>query len=95
MNYIDELARAIRARVDLSILPRSDVDRLFRIYAVLALAKGSQVTASDVPNAWASWECDRRPEHPAIVPFEQLPEEVRRLDEPFVEAIHAAVRDRL
>src|SRR5579884_3934624 len=59
MNYIDELARAIRARVDLSILPRSDVDRLFRIYAVLALAKGSQVTARDVHNAWAAWECDR------------------------------------
>ena len=94
MNYIDELAAAIRSRVDPAILPKTDVDRLFRIYAALALAKGAEVTAEDVHNAWAAWECDRKPNSPSIVPFEQLRPDVQRTDEPFVDAIHQAVQAR-
>jgi hypothetical protein len=49
MNYIDELAEAIRVRVGLGYqLPKSDAQRLFRMYAVLALVKGTDVTAKDV-----------------------------------------------
>jgi hypothetical protein len=95
VNYIDELAQAIRAEVDPAILPKSDTDRLFRIYAVLTLAKGAEVTAKDVHDAWAAWECDRKPESPSIVPFDQLTIDVQRLDEPFVEAIHRVARERL
>ena len=94
LNYIDELATAIRAHVDPAILPRSDVDRLFRIYAALALAKGADVTAEDIHDAWAAWECDRKPNSPSIVPFKQLTPEIQQSDEPFVEAIRYVVRDR-
>ena|SRR5215472_6071497 len=94
MNYIDELAVAIRAKIDPAILPRTDVERLFRIYAALALAKGEDVTAEDIHNAWAAWECDRKPNSPSIVPFDQLRPEVQRTDEPFVEAVHQVVRER-
>src|SRR5205085_2987118 len=91
VNYIDELAQAIRARVDPGYeLPRTDTQRLFRMYAVLALVKGTGVTAKDVHDAWAAWECDRKPHAPSIVPFVQLPPETQRLDEPFVAAILAA-----
>jgi hypothetical protein len=93
MNYIDDLAAAIRSRLDPGLLPKSDADRLFRIYAVLALVKGLSVTAKDVHDAWAAWECDRRPHSPSIVPFQQLTPEVQRIDEPFVEAVRQAVQD--
>ncbi len=95
MTYIDEIAQDIRARVDPAILPKSDVDRLFRIYAVLVLAKGPEVTAKDVHDAWAAWECDRKPESQSIVPFDQLAPSVQRIDEPFVEAIRQAAREQL
>ena len=94
MNYIDELAEAIRAKVDPAVLPKSDVPRLFRIYAALALAKGEAVTAKDIHDAWAAWECDRKPESPSIVPFDQLRSEVQLMDEPFVEAIRQVIRER-
>ena len=92
MNYIDELAEAIRARVDPGYqLPKTDIQRLFRMYAVLALVKGIGVTAKDVHDAWAAWECDRKPQAPSSVAFVQLSAETQRLDEPLVAAIHAAV----
>src|SRR5712692_6717403 len=94
MNYIDELAVAIRSRVDPAILPKSDVERLFRIYAALALAKGADVTAEDIHNAWAAWECDRKPNSQSIVPFSQLRTDVQITDQPFVEAIRQVVRER-
>ena len=94
MNYIDEIAQAIRARVDPGYqLPKTDIQRLFRMYAVLALVKGTGVSAKDVHDTWSAWECDRKPEAPSIVPFLQLPAETQRLDEPLVAAIHAAVRE--
>ena len=94
MNYIDEIAQAIRARVDPGYeLPKTDTQRLFRMYAVLALVKGTGVTAKDVHDAWSAWECDRKLQAVSIVPFVQLPAETQRLDEPLVAAIHAAVRE--
>jgi hypothetical protein len=94
VNYIDEIAQAIRERVEPGYqLPRTDAQRLFRLYAVLALVKGAGVTAKDVHDAWAAWECDRKPGAPSIVPFVQLTAETQRLDEPLVAAIHAAVRE--
>jgi hypothetical protein len=94
MNYIDELAEAIRAKIDPAILPRSDVPRLFRIYAALTLAKGEAVTANDIHDAWAAWECDRKPNSPSIVPFDQLRPDLQRTDEPFVEAVRQVARER-
>lgn len=63
------------------------------MYAVLALVKGTGVTAADVHDAWAAWESDREPESSSLVPFAQLTAETQLLDEPFVAAIHAAVRE--
>ncbi len=95
MTYIDVIAQSIKSRVDPAILPKSDVERLFRIYAVLALARGAEVTIEDVHDAWAAWECDRKPQSPSIVPFDRLRPEVQRMDEPFVEAIRQVASERL
>lgn len=94
MNYIDELAERIRRRVPSDLLPDQDTTQLFRSYALLALAKGEEVTARDVHNAWAAWMSATDPEHEAIQPFQDLPEDQRREDQPFVDAIRAAAAPR-
>lgn len=91
MNYIDsvaqEISKVVEGPVDYAI-PSNWNFPLYRIYAVLLLAKGEGVTAEDVHNAWAAWTSEDRPEHHSLVPFSQLTEEVQHLDDPYVEAIH-------
>lgn len=87
MNYLTELGEAIRREVDPHVLPAGDTASLFRFYAVLALAKGTAVTAEDVHNAWAAWMSDRDPNHEAIKPYASLQEGVKQEDQPYAEAI--------
>jgi hypothetical protein len=88
MSYLDELAVRIRDEVPESHRGETALD-LFRLYAVLALAKGEAVQASDVHNAWAAWMQEREPDHEALRPFEELDKETREADYPFVLAIRA------
>lgn len=88
--YIGELADAILAEVDPAKVPsRHEVASLFRIYAVLALAKGKRVSAADVHDAWSAWKFGHDPVNRSLVPFEQLTPDVQRMDDPYVEAIRA------
>lgn len=92
-NYIDELADAIRRRTPSELLPRDaeDLRRLFRLYALLACAKGRQVGLRDVHDAWVVWMLERGESHESMVPFEDLPMAVQQEDLPFVKAILSAV----
>lgn len=94
MNYIDEIAERIRADVPPELLPSGDTTKLFRLYSLLALAKGAGVTREDVHDAWAAWMSASDPDHEAIRPFHELPEDKRREDQPFVDAIRAAAPRR-
>lgn len=87
MNYLSELADAIRAEVPQNLLPEEDSDLLFLLYAVLLLAKGVSVTTEDVHNAWSAWMTSLGQEHRSLVPFAQLSAETQAEDTPFVEAI--------
>lgn len=87
LNYLDVLGAQIRSRVPESDLPGVDTRGLFRIYAVLMLAKGSLVTPEDVHNAWAAWISETDPSHEAIVPFSELDPSVAEDDLPYAEAI--------
>lgn len=87
LNYLDVLGAEIRSRVPESDLPDEDARGLFRIYAVLMLAKGSLVTPEDVHNAWAAWISEIDPSHEAIVPFSELEPSVAEDDWPYAEAI--------
>jgi hypothetical protein len=94
-SYIDEIAQAIRAATPPGLLPdETDLDALFRLYAVLALGKGGAVTARDVHNAWSAWMLNRGRSHDALAPFDALAPDVQAKDEPFAEAIRRVVRDR-
>jgi hypothetical protein len=87
VNYLDEIASRIREQVPESKLPHVETSALFRIYAVLLLAKGASVSLSDVHNAWVAWTCGRNPEHAALIPFSELSEDVASADLPYVQAI--------
>ena len=91
---MDELAEEIRGELPDELVPEGDTDLLFRLYALLALAKGERVTAADVHNAWAAWMQERNPGHPAIRPFDDLNSNAQEADEPFVHAIRAVIATR-
>lgn len=94
MSYLDELATEIERQVPADVLPDGDTRSLFRLYALLALAKGRSVGAADVHNAWAAWMQERDPHHRSLKPFDELDAETQASYEPFVEAIRA-VAERL
>ena len=89
VNYLDALGQRIRDRVPRADLPEEDSRVLFRIYAVLLLAKGTGVTAADVHNAWVAWMLQTDPTHDAIVPYAALSRDVADDDLPYVYAIRA------
>lgn len=93
MSYLDDVASAIRARVPARALPPGELDGLFRLYAVLALAKGDTVTDQDVHDAWAAWTQERDPLHAALRPFDDLDPETQAADAPYGDAIRAAARE--
>jgi hypothetical protein len=90
MTYFNELAAEIEQGVPQELLPDGDTGFLFRLYALLALVKGTDVTAADVHNAWAVWMEQQDPDHRSIKPFEELSAETQASDEPFAKAIRAA-----
>jgi hypothetical protein len=61
---------------------------------VLALTRGEHVTRRDVHDAWAAWMTLTDPEHVSIKPYEDIPDDVRREDDPFVSAIRRAAGAR-
>lgn len=89
MNYIDEIADAIRSKVSPDQLPDENTAVLFRLYAVLVLAKGTGVTMRDVHNAWSAWMISSDPNHESIKPYDELSPDVKREDEPYLNAIRA------
>jgi hypothetical protein len=93
MSYLDDMAQTIRGHVPADALPDGDLDALFRLYAVLALAKGDAVTAEDVHNAWAAWMQESHAEHDALRPFGELDHATQAEDDPYVRAIRIAARD--
>jgi hypothetical protein len=93
MSYLDDIAKTIRGHVPAHALPDGDLHALFRLYAVLALAKGDAVTAEDVHNAWAAWMQENHADHGSLRPFAELDHATQTEDDPYVEAIRAAARD--
>jgi hypothetical protein len=94
LSYVDELAEAIERLIPPDLLPVGDTAVLFRIYAVLAMAKGVGVELEDVHDAWAAWMSAEDPEHRSLKPLDELAVGVQRADEPYLHAIRSVARDR-
>jgi hypothetical protein len=94
LSYVDDLAAAIRHSIAPELLPDGDISSLFRMYAVLAMAKGEGVMLEDVHDAWAAWMSAEDPEHRSLKPLRELPPDVQCADQPYLDAIRAVARDR-
>lgn len=93
-DYLTSLAERIRALIDPSAAPEHPLDeRLFLLYALLALVKGKETTLEDVHNAWVVWMLEIDEDHHALLPFAQLSESQRSQDQPFLDAIHQVAID--
>lgn len=88
MNYLDRLAAEIQRTADPDSRPPDEDLPLYRLYAVLLLAKGQDVTAEDVHNAWAAWASEHQPSSQHLKPFKELSLSVQRKDAAYVDAIH-------
>jgi hypothetical protein len=88
VNYLDKLAAEIQRIADPEALPPDEDLPLYRLYAVLLLAKAQEVTPEDVHNAWAAWASDHDPENRNLLPFKELSLHVQRKDQAYVDAIH-------
>ncbi len=87
MNYLQKLASEIRANVDSDDLPDQNTESLFLNYAALLLAKGRDVTAEDIHNAWAAWMTSKDPAHDALRPFKELSARTQQEDIPYLRAV--------
>lgn len=95
-SYLDKIAAELRQTTDPDAALSNEDLSLYRIYAVLLLAKGQDVVAEDVHNAWAAWACEHEPESQNLLPFKELSLRVQRKDQLYVDAIHQiAKRTRL
>lgn len=95
MNYLDAIADEIRAQVpDEAVPDDKDTRDLFRLYAVLMLAKGEAVSRKDVHNAWVAWMSARGQMHSSMRPFAELPDDTKAEDSPFVRAIRIVAARR-
>jgi hypothetical protein len=87
VTYIEEIASAIHNHVHPEHLLSEEERGLYLNYAMLALTVGERVTRQNVHDAWSAWKALSDPGHESIQPFDQLDRDVRREDEPFVNAI--------
>ena len=91
-SYIAELADRIQSRVPDDRIP-ADSWSLFLMYAVLARAKGTDVTSEDVHDAWVAW-CDTQGlDNPNTVPFAHLDARTQAKDDVFTTAIRLAAAE--
>lgn len=87
-SYLDKIAAEIwRTAEPDSVLSDEDLP-LYRIYAVLLLAKGLDVVAEDVHNAWVAWACEHDAESRSLLPFKELSLRTQSKDQPYLDAIH-------
>lgn len=92
MTYLEELAGEIRHAVPGDAIPDEETADLFRLYAVLLLAKGEGVTREDVHNAWVAWMLSNGERHESLVPFAHLDPATQAEDSPFALAIRMVAR---
>lgn len=88
MDYITNRAYTIYKFAEGKGVPDESDIGLYRMYALLSFAKGEDTTAQDVHDAWVAWRVETFPDHRSAVPFGFLSEEVQRMDDKYVEAIH-------
>jgi hypothetical protein len=83
MSYVDEVIELLKEH---ECMKGCDTD-LLRFYTLLVLTTGADTNTKDVHDAWAAWRVATEPDHPFLVPFDQLIKDVQDLDWPYAYAI--------
>lgn len=91
-NYIDRIAQDIFFYAHGGGAASKEDRVLYRIYAVLALAKGEATTMEDVHDAWAAWTAEDRPDHESLIRFDKLRPDIQEMDRLYMDAIHDVAR---
>lgn len=94
LTYIERLRDAIRAELSDADLDQPGIDQLLLLYALVAATRGAEATREDVHDAWVTWQILRGETHEAMVPFSELPPDVRAEDDPYVDAIRCAAESQ-
>lgn len=85
MNYIQHVKKELSQYIHVE-------PELLDLYALLVCVRGVYVTWEDVHDAWSIWRTNTRPEHKSIIPFDDLAEDVQKMDAEYAEAIKATAR---
>jgi hypothetical protein len=89
-NYIQQVKAELA-----ELLPNlSGKPELLSAYAQLALTTGMDTTMENVHDAWSVVTDAARPDHAAIVPFEDLDHQTQERDRKYMEAIYAVANRR-
>ena len=94
-TYIDDVVERVAEKTGLK------GEKLVRLYALLVLIKGEDVTLSDIHAAWSvnmNYKESNPPycyghDHLSIVPFDQLSKETQDRDIPYLEALKEVARE--
>lgn len=88
--YLQDIANRIRSLVPEDRIPEKNADELFLLYAVLLRAKGTDVTESDIHDAWSAWIAQTDSDHESLVEFEELSPTTRDQDIVYGNAVRQA-----
>lgn len=94
-TYIDEVVEKVKERTGLK------GKNLIRLYALLVLVKGENVTLEDIHDAWSmdmNFKDITPPfcyghEHRSIVPFDQLSKETQNKDREYLDALISVAKE--
>lgn len=87
MNYLDAAAQRVKQELAPDLRPEIRADELYRLYGLLTLIKGADCSLRDVHDAWSAWMTAQRPDHDALIPFDELSPELQKKDRPYLMAI--------
>lgn len=94
MNYVEELAREVYSAAHPGRELPEEQARLYRLYGLLVLIAGQDVSSAHVHDAWVAWATEVMPDHRSLRPFAELSAEVREKDRRYVEAIRSVAARR-
>lgn len=90
--YLQNIANRIRSFVPEDRIPDKNADELFLLYAVLLRVKGTEVTESDIHDAWSAWMAQIDTSHESLVELQELSPKTRNLDVVYRNAVRQATR---
>ncbi len=84
MNYIQKIEKALD---DILKMRFTDYVGLLEVYTLLVFTVGVDCTNEHIHNAWSIWQSKTEPNHKALIPFNELTEEVQDLDSKYRDAV--------